>query len=200
MVPDMELCTALIDRWRPETNTFHMYHGEMTITLEDVAVLTGLPVDEGAVFQEYPPRDYDWDDAIFRILGERPQKKDYAKDGRLKLSWLKHMFDKPNEIPSTDELRWKQHARAYALACIGSFLLADRSGSLVHPVYLLLLEQGHAKAWGDIGGWMVLLQAWALERFPSIAQRTHDDRRRRPDGQEYPRLRRCGLEFWRTLF
>ncbi|CAN0923489.1 hypothetical protein LINGRAHAP2_LOCUS33587, partial [Linum grandiflorum] len=37
---------------------------------------------------------------------------------------------------------------------------------------------------------MVLLQAWALERFPSIAQRTHDDRRRRPDGQEYPRLRR----------
>ncbi|CAN0904006.1 Serine/threonine-protein phosphatase 7 long form homolog [Linum grandiflorum] len=182
MVPDMELCTTLIDRWRPETNTFHMYHGEMTITLEDVAFLTGLPVDGGAVFQEYPPKDYDWDAAIFRILGERPTKNDYAKDGRLKLTWLKNTFGKPSQIPSTDELRWKQHARAYALACIGSFLLADRSGSLVHPVYLLLLEQGHAKPWGDIGGWMVLLQAWALERFPSIAQRTHDDRRRGPDG------------------
>ncbi|CAN0840115.1 Protein MAIN-LIKE 2 [Linum grandiflorum] len=141
MVPDMELCTTLIDRWRPETNTFHMYHGEMTITLEDVAFLTGLPVDGGAVFQEYPPRDYDWDAAIFRILGERPTKNDYAKDGRLKLTWLKNTFGKPSQIPSTDELRWKQHARAYALACIGSFLLADRSGSLVHPVYLLLLEQ-----------------------------------------------------------
>ncbi|CAN0847746.1 Protein MAIN-LIKE 2 [Linum grandiflorum] len=130
-----------------------MYHGEMTITLEDVAFLTGLLVDGGAVFQ----------------------------DGRLKLTWLKNTFNKPNQIPSTDELRWKQHARAYALACIGSFLLADRSGSMVHPVYLLLLEQerpsdaeyyawgvaalawlyremgrsifnleGHAKAWGDI--------------------------------------------------
>ncbi|CAN0836984.1 Protein MAINTENANCE OF MERISTEMS [Linum grandiflorum] len=100
----MEFCTALIDRWRPETNTFHMYHGEMTITLEDVAFVTGLPVDGGAVFQEYPPRDYDWDAAIFRILG-------------------------------------------------GSFLLADRSGSLVHPVYLLLLEQEQPSdtkyyAWG----------------------------------------------------
>ncbi|CAN0856328.1 Protein MAINTENANCE OF MERISTEMS [Linum grandiflorum] len=231
MVPDMDLCTALIDRWRPETNTFHTYHGEMTITLEDVAFITGLPVDGGAVFQEYPPRDYDWDAAIFRILGERPTKNDYAKDGRLKLTWLKNTFGKPSQIPTTNELRWKQHARAYALACIGSFLLADRSGSLVHPLYLLLLEQerpsdtkyyawgaaalawlyremgcsifnleGHAKAWGDIGGWMVLLQAWTLEHFPSIPQRTHDDRRRGPDGQDYPRLRRCGLEFWRTLF
>ncbi|CAN0921343.1 hypothetical protein LINGRAHAP2_LOCUS32540 [Linum grandiflorum] len=27
-----------------------MYHGEMTITLEDVAFITGLPVDGGAVF------------------------------------------------------------------------------------------------------------------------------------------------------
>ncbi|CAN1225785.1 Protein MAIN-LIKE 2 [Linum grandiflorum] len=50
MVPDMELCTTLIDRWRPETNTFHMYHGEMTITLEDVAFLTGLPVDQHITF------------------------------------------------------------------------------------------------------------------------------------------------------
>ncbi|CAN0908129.1 Serine/threonine-protein phosphatase 7 long form homolog [Linum grandiflorum] len=75
----MELCTALIDRWRPETNTFHMYHGEMTITLEDVAFITGLPVDGGAVFQEYPPRDYDWDAAIFRILGARQER---LREGR----------------------------------------------------------------------------------------------------------------------
>ncbi|CAN0861498.1 Serine/threonine-protein phosphatase 7 long form homolog, partial [Linum grandiflorum] len=51
LVPDMELCTTLIDRWRSETNTFHMYHGEMTITLEDVSFITGLPVNGGAVFQ-----------------------------------------------------------------------------------------------------------------------------------------------------
>ncbi|CAN0838060.1 Protein MAIN-LIKE 1 [Linum grandiflorum] len=149
----MELCMALIDRWRPETNTFHMYHGEMTITLEDVSFITGLPIDRGAVFQEYPAKDYDWDATIFRILGETPGKDDYAKDGRLKLTWLKRTFGNSSQISSSDELRWKQYARAYALACIGSFLLADRSGAAIHPVYLLLLEQERPSdteyyAWG----------------------------------------------------
>ncbi|CAN0881828.1 Protein MAINTENANCE OF MERISTEMS [Linum grandiflorum] len=162
----------------------------MTITLEDVSFITGLPVDGSAVFEEYPNKDYDWGPTIFRILGETPGADDYAKDGRLKLTWLKRTFMDPSKIPSSDELQWKQYACAYALACIRLFLMADRSGGAVHPVYLLLLErerpsddeyyawgaaslawlyremghlvfnlEGHGKAWGNIGGWMVLLQA-----------------------------------------
>jgi hypothetical protein len=41
---DEALLTGLVDRWRPETHTFHLPFGEMTVTLKDVAMLTGLPI------------------------------------------------------------------------------------------------------------------------------------------------------------
>ena len=46
---DRSLLTALVDRWRPETHTFHLPCGEMTPTLQDVAYLFGLPIVGEAV-------------------------------------------------------------------------------------------------------------------------------------------------------
>ncbi|CAN0903674.1 Serine/threonine-protein phosphatase 7 long form homolog [Linum grandiflorum] len=42
-----------MERWRLETNTFHMYHEEVSITLQDVAHLTGLAVSGDALYVEY---------------------------------------------------------------------------------------------------------------------------------------------------
>uniref|UniRef100_A0A453B733 Aminotransferase-like plant mobile domain-containing protein n=1 Tax=Aegilops tauschii subsp. strangulata TaxID=200361 RepID=A0A453B733_AEGTS len=37
--------TALIDRWRPETHSFHLPCGEMTVTLEDWSMITAMPIE-----------------------------------------------------------------------------------------------------------------------------------------------------------
>ena len=42
---DFALLSAFIERWQPDTNTFHMPFGEMTIMLHDVAYILGVPVD-----------------------------------------------------------------------------------------------------------------------------------------------------------
>ena len=41
---DHSLLTCLVDRWRPETHTFHFPWGEMAPTLQDVSYLLGLPL------------------------------------------------------------------------------------------------------------------------------------------------------------
>ncbi|KAH9321408.1 hypothetical protein KI387_016047, partial [Taxus chinensis] len=48
---DHSLMVALIERWDPVTNVFHLLTGEMTITLEDVYHILRLPIDGEAVFQ-----------------------------------------------------------------------------------------------------------------------------------------------------
>jgi hypothetical protein len=40
---DAPLIAAFMDRWRPETHTFYLPVGEMTLSLEDAAMLGGLP-------------------------------------------------------------------------------------------------------------------------------------------------------------
>ncbi|MFQ6665573.1 hypothetical protein Gotur_032269 [Gossypium turneri] len=44
-----DLLSALVERWRPKTHTFHFSCGECTVTLEDVALQLGIPIDGSSV-------------------------------------------------------------------------------------------------------------------------------------------------------
>ncbi|CAN6223127.1 unnamed protein product [Urochloa humidicola] len=64
---DMSLLAALLDRWRPETHTFHQPVGEMAPTLQDAALLLGLPCAGQAVAaQDVAP---DWRDDLLARFG-----------------------------------------------------------------------------------------------------------------------------------
>ncbi|KAH1121174.1 hypothetical protein J1N35_004334 [Gossypium stocksii] len=45
----LDLISALVERWRSKTYTFHLSCGECMIILEDISVQLGLPVDGVAV-------------------------------------------------------------------------------------------------------------------------------------------------------
>ncbi|KAG8482523.1 hypothetical protein CXB51_024173 [Gossypium anomalum] len=184
---DPKLISALIERWRPETHTFHLPCRECTITLEDVRLQLGLPVDGDAVTGSI--HSADWGVACYELLGAI---LDNINGGRIEMGWLRDTFPEPDD--DSTELEKIRYARAYILQIIGGYLMLDLSRNLVHLRWLLKLVDFRAAgefSWGSavlatlyremcgatrptkakIGGCLSLLQSWARFRFPFLRPR-----------------------------
>jgi hypothetical protein len=187
MQVDHPLITAMLERWRQETHTFHLPVGECTITLQDVEVLLGLPCDGRPVICN--TRDIIWVDLCARLLGKVPPETK-IRGGRVRTSWLRNEFA---IIPEeADQVILDQYARAYIFMFITGCLFSDHSGSLVHLSFLALLEnldEMDTYSWGSaalawlyrqmcgasvknatqIGGAVILIQMWAYEHISFLA-------------------------------
>ncbi|KAF5948328.1 hypothetical protein HYC85_014285, partial [Camellia sinensis] len=175
---DNPLISALVERWRRETNTFHFTVGEMTVTLEDVAYLLGLAVDgEPVIGVTYTTCEV----VCLKYLGKAPDSG-YTSGGMVKLSWLKETFARcPEDAPIEDIERC---TRAYLLYLVGSTIFSTTTGNKVPVMYLPLFEnfdQAGKYAWGaaalsflyralgnaslksqsTISGCLTLLQCWS---------------------------------------
>ncbi|XP_020232007.1 serine/threonine-protein phosphatase 7 long form homolog [Cajanus cajan] len=152
------LLTALVERWRPETHTFHMPFGECTITLQDVGMLVGLPVDGEPVLSRGSPNILELAE---ELLGVVPPQSE-IKGHRVRLSWLAAIFgDIADDIDDVDVL--VRYGRAWILRYLGGVLVPDRSSSYVSLRWLLFLRDFdiiRTYAWGAA--------LWAWERFPTI--------------------------------
>ncbi|TXG68534.1 hypothetical protein EZV62_003469 [Acer yangbiense] len=127
---NLALISALVERWRRETNTFHLPNGEITITLDEVARILGLQVDGEAVVRD------------ITCIADAKE----VKDGMVKLSWLKEECPKD----ALDE-EMEQRARAFLLYLVGSIIFATTSGNLVPLPYLPLFndfDKAGKYAWG----------------------------------------------------
>ena len=129
MVPSIKLNHALIiefvDRWRPKTHSFHLPHGEMTITLQDVGVIIGMPI-EGEAMVGFTKRI--WKFVCNEMLGIQilDENKTVLDGQRIQ---IKALVDRiAQSLPSdADELQVHQYARCYVLALLGDLVFANKS-------------------------------------------------------------------------
>ncbi|XP_075665448.1 serine/threonine-protein phosphatase 7 long form homolog [Castanea sativa] len=144
MEVDHTLITTLVERWRLETHTFHLPHIEMVITLQDIEVMLGGPIDGLPMIRSVK---LDWFRLCHDLLGHRspdaiphPHKnKSILAGAGIRVSWLKPLFRGPLAADATDEVV-QQHARYHILVWFGSILFMDKSADLVLVMLLQFLN------------------------------------------------------------
>ncbi|KAH1200480.1 Serine/threonine-protein phosphatase 7 long form [Glycine max] len=96
------IVNVFVERWRPETHTFHLTCGEATITLQDVSVLLGLPVDDNPLIGSTNIDEID----MFK-----PNANALAGENTSKLSWLASEFANIQDYVDDEE-----HLKMFACA------------------------------------------------------------------------------------
>ncbi|KAK4733831.1 hypothetical protein R3W88_008092 [Solanum pinnatisectum] len=142
---DRSLITSLVERWRPETHTFHFRTGEATITMQDVEVLYDLPVNIDHVLDNEPIRTIgDWENICQRLLGFTPCPQDFNYNS-LKVSALNaHMLGQPQLSVMATQDMVNQKARYYMFWMIAGMMMAYTFGSFLKLMYLPMLEDVNA--------------------------------------------------------
>ncbi|XP_057455217.1 protein MAIN-LIKE 2-like isoform X2 [Lotus japonicus] len=176
---DNALIAALVERWRRETNTFDLSVGELTITLEDVALLLGLAIDGEPVIGPISAPG----SVCEKLLGRVPED---LNGGMANLTWLKEFFSECPEDASPEQTECC--TRAYLLYLVGSTIFSTTTGNKVPVMYLSLFEnfdRAGKFAWGagalaflyralgnaslrsqsTISGCLTLVQCWSYSRL-----------------------------------
>ena len=133
--------STLVERWRPETHMFDLPHGEMSITLEDVEVILGLPIDGEVLVGPTTVVDRDWRQLCVELLGFGVPVNDNKTlvGQRILVSRLIERIAEPLPHDAT-EIRIHEYARCYILALLGDKIFMAKLGDWVHLMFLEFLR------------------------------------------------------------
>ncbi|QHN96989.1 uncharacterized protein DS421_18g623570 [Arachis hypogaea] len=130
------LVNALVKRWHPDTHTFHLPVGECAVTLEDVAMIFGLPTDgllvTGMTLSSFETLEAE----CLHQFGVVPVKSQCQGSG-IKLTWLR---DLKEWLQLTDENSIQVYVKCHIMLLIGTILFGDKTGASVHWKFLPLLS------------------------------------------------------------
>jgi hypothetical protein len=87
--------TSMVNRWSPETHSFYLSCGEMTMTLEDVAMILGLPIRGHHITGRVDSAG--WRKRVAIFVGREPPVRVSGIKGReagVHMSWLREEFSK----------------------------------------------------------------------------------------------------------
>ncbi|CAO2148981.1 unnamed protein product [Urochloa humidicola] len=176
--------------WSPRTNTFIFPWGEATITLEDLAVLGGLPVLGSSVRDKPLPEVQDDVKELDRVRwilnGSKSKKPTFS-------GWIKHFLDR---MPTDGTGERVEHA-AFLAMWLSKFVLQEAPFDVLHPnVFdiaarmvrgegIALAPAALASLYRDlsslkrhissrdeekfvVGTPLNVLQLWIWERFPAL--------------------------------
>jgi hypothetical protein len=167
---DGALLTAFVDRWRPETHTFHLPCGEMAPLLEDVSHILGLRVS--GVVVSGVVNTQGWREYVTEFTGIMPPLPEEGKKDRMTsgvpLSWVKANFkDCPeNAAPEVIE----RYAKVWLWHLVGSFLMPDSSGNTLSWMTVPIMRQN----WEEIGlySWGSATLAWLYRQLCEACKRS----------------------------
>ena len=125
------IVSSMVERWHPETNTFHLPFGEMGISLDDVQCILDLPIVGRPVCHEIVE---DAEMLLQTCLGVTESvAKDCLGGGvSVTFEWLRKTFS-PSST-STDIVEVERSACAYLLYLLGSTLFVDKSVTKVFVI------------------------------------------------------------------
>ncbi|KAL0311403.1 UNVERIFIED_CONTAM: Serine/threonine-protein phosphatase 7 long form [Sesamum angustifolium] len=189
--------------WRFETHSFHFCVAEATITLQDVQVIWGLPIDgEPVSGTDLKRTSVQWQEYCMQYIGFAPE------EGALKGSWLqvKAIISHISLVHitlDTPHLTVVQYARAVALLLLGGMMCPDSSGNFRE------LCNASEKGKAAIGGALQLVQIWDWSRIiplcpglgaPRVHMGSHQiDNNRVLPGAPYGAMWNCEHTFPRTV-
>ncbi|KAM0915146.1 hypothetical protein ACQ4PT_011046 [Festuca glaucescens] len=140
---DDALITCLVDRWRPETHTFHFRWGEMAPTLEDASMLLGPPLAGEPIGPLEAP--ICWQQTMeARFHGIRAGVGPMTFDGHgPRQAWLHEFQIDQFGYPATpmNEAQITRSLEAYLMWLLGKTMFTDNHGNTISARYIAIAQE-----------------------------------------------------------